>query len=116
MLRQVYLAAGVLVDDPDCRRDPAWGAVRPGEAALTGQAGGHAAGAACRAPMRQRLAVERSQAVGLGDLYRRIEAEARAPSRREDIRALRAGRHPLPAAPAGAGRGGLQYAAGRGRH
>jgi hypothetical protein len=40
ILRKVYLAAGVLVDDPECRNDPAWGQVRLGEAALIGQAAG----------------------------------------------------------------------------
>ena len=29
-LRQAYLKAGVLVDDPDCRADAVWGKVCPG--------------------------------------------------------------------------------------
>ena len=84
ILRRVYLAAGVLVDDPECRNDPAWGIVRPVEVALAGcPAGTPLANLDRRA--RLALAVERSRQVGLGDLYRRIEAEiANVPPR--DIR------------------------------
>ena len=103
MLRQVYLSAGVLVDDPECRRDPTWGAVRPGEAALVGQPAGTSLDALGRAA-RQALAVDRSRYVGLGGLHRRIEAGDRGhPAQGHP--ALDPGRHQLPAGAAGAGRG-----------
>jgi len=74
MLRRVYLAAGVLVDDPECRRDHTWGRVRPGEDAITGHPVGTPLGALPR-QARQALAVERSRHVGLADLYQRIQGE-----------------------------------------
>jgi hypothetical protein len=76
VLRRVYLAAGVLVDDPECRNDPAWGVVRPTEDNLVGQPTGTPLGALDRLA-RQRLAVARSQHVGLGQLYRHVEGELR---------------------------------------
>ncbi len=74
VLRRVYLSAGVLVDDPDCRNDPVWGAVAAGEELDAGAPVGTPLALLDRAA-RQRLAVERSRLVGLTDLYRRIEFE-----------------------------------------
>jgi hypothetical protein len=74
-LRRVYLAAGVLVDDPDVRADPVWGRVRDEEADV----------AAPGTPLgdlppeaRQALAVRRSRRVGLADLYAALEERLRA--------------------------------------
>ncbi len=74
ILRRVYLKAGVLVDDPECRNDPAWGVVRPAEESLVGAPAGTPLGLLGR-DGRQLLAVARSRAIGLGDVYRRIEFE-----------------------------------------
>lgn len=73
-LRQVYLAAGVLVDDPEVRQDPEWGKVldREREIARPGTPLGD-----LDPETRQRLAVERSKAVGLSDLYALIEQKLR---------------------------------------
>ncbi len=110
MLRRVYLSAGVLVDDPECRNDPAWGIVRPAEVALAGQAAGTPLAALDRRA-RLALAVERSCEVGLGDLYRRIEAEiANVPPR--DIRRSILEGITFRLEPLVQGEAGLQYAAG----
>lgn len=71
-LRKVYLKAGVLVDDPEVRADPEWGAVLAAEATEAGAAAGTALGDLAR-PQRQRLAVLRSSKVGLSELYREIQ-------------------------------------------
>ena len=74
-LRRVYLAAGVLVDDPDVQDDSTWGRVRDAEEArVTGAPVGTALRNLDR-EARQRLAVHRSRFVGLQDLYDHIEAE-----------------------------------------
>ena len=39
-LRDCYLRAGVLIDDPEVRGDPQWGKVQAGEAILIGVASG----------------------------------------------------------------------------
>ncbi len=44
-LRRVYLRAGVLVDDPDCRQDAVWDRVRAGEEGTAGAAVGTPLGA-----------------------------------------------------------------------
>ena len=67
-LRRIYLRAGVLVDDPDCRADATWGRVREGEAALTSAEVGTPLQQLSSAN-RQKLAVERSRRVGLSHLY-----------------------------------------------
>ncbi len=69
-LRQVYLNAGVLVDDPDLSAE--WQVVRPGEDALLGVPQGSPL-TALTPEQKQRLAVERSRIVGLADLYVFIE-------------------------------------------
>lgn len=72
-LRQVYIRAGVLVDDPDVRKDPGWGKVRGSEEVrLTGKTAG--TGLDQLTPQqRQRLAVLRSTKVGLKDLSDEIK-------------------------------------------
>ena len=110
MLRLVYLSAGVLVDDPECRRDPTWGAVRPGEAVLIGQAAGTPLESLHRAA-RQALAVARSRQVGLGELYRRIEQEVAAIPPKDIRRSILEGIN-FRLEPLVQGEAGLQYAAG----
>lgn len=110
-LRRVYLSSGVLVDDPECRRDKVWGVVRPGEAALAGARAGVRLGS-LPGPARQRLAVARSQVVGLDDLYGAVEAKLRGvPERDTMLRGVLEGilfrLHPLVQ-----GQAARQYAAG----
>ena len=110
-LRTVYLDAGVLVDDPECRHDPRWGAVQPGEAALVAAAAGTRL-ADLTPEQRQRLAVERSKAVGLADLYAAVEDKLRhVPPRDAMLRGVLEGilfrLHPLVQ-----GAAASQYAAG----
>ena len=110
-LRRVYLAAGVLVDDPECQRDKVWGVVRPGETALVGQAAGTRLSSLPGA-VRQQVAVARSQVVGLADLYADIEAKlSGVPERDTTLRGVLEGilfrLHPLVQ-----GQAARQYAAG----
>lgn len=81
-LRKVYNGAGVLVDDPEVRRDPQWGIVwEQIEADLVGASIGTPLGDLSLSA-RQKLAVHRSGKVGLPDLYRTIEDKlAGVPSR-----------------------------------
>lgn len=96
-LRQVYLGAGVLVDDPDL---PAiWTVVRMGEEAISGAAAGDPL-SALDPDARQQLAVRRSQAVGLKELYQAIEDKLkRIPDRDVTLRGVLEGilfrLHPL---------------------
>jgi hypothetical protein len=112
ILRKVYLAAGVLVDDPECRNDPAWGQVRPAEAAAAGVAAGTPLAAMDR-PTRQALAATRSREVGLADLYRRIEAELATIPPKDIRRAILEGIN-FRLEPLVQGEAGLQYRAGEG--
>jgi len=110
-LRRVYLAAGVLVDDPECQTNKVWGVVRPGEAASVGQPAGTRL-SALPGPLRQQLAVARSQVVGLADLYADIEAKlSLIPERDTTLRGVLEGilfrLHPLVQ-----GQAARQYAAG----
>ena len=77
LVRDLYLEAGALTDDPDVWDDPQWGIVRPEEADRVG--------VSAETPLRdlvrrgdldalQRLAVLRSAQLSLKDLYARIEA------------------------------------------
>ena len=110
ILRKVYLAAGVLVDDPECRNDPAWGLVRPAEAAAAGVAPGTPLAALDR-PLRQALAAARSREVGLADLYRRIEAELATVPPKDIRRSILEGIN-FRLKPLVQGEAGLQYTAG----
>jgi len=110
ILRKVYLAAGVLVDDPECRNDPAWGLVRPTEAAAAGVAAGTPLASLDR-PTRQALAATRSQQVGLADLYRRIEAELLTVPPKDIRRSILEGIN-FRLKPLVQGEAGLQYRAG----
>ena len=65
-LRRVYLAAGVLVDDPELPDE--WAVVRKGEGAKEG-----VPLADLPPDERQRIAVQRSKTVGLAELYAEIE-------------------------------------------
>jgi len=110
-LRRVYLGSGVLVDDPECQRDRVWGVVRPGEAAVAGQPAGTRLNA-LPGPVRQQLAVARSQVIGLADLYSDIEAKLLLiPERDTTLRGVLEGilfrLHPLVQ-----GQAARQYAAG----
>ena len=70
-LRKVYVRAGVLVDDPDVRKDLQWGRVQTDESELIGAPVSSAI--ADLAPLhRQKLAVFRSSRVSLIDLYREV--------------------------------------------
>jgi hypothetical protein len=110
ILRKVYLAAGVLVDDPECRNDPAWGQVRPAEAPAAGVAAGTPLAALDR-PTRQALAATRSREVGLADLYRRIEAELTTIPPKDIRRSILEGIN-FRLKPLVQGEAGLQYRAG----
>jgi hypothetical protein len=136
-LRRVYLDAGVLVDDPECRSDPQWGFVREEEmsggvpsinsghrlslskgfSAQLSDADGEPVGAGTplavlNAESRQLLAVHRSKLVGLATLYREIEEKLRTvPPRDSMLRGVLEGilfrLHPLVQ-----GAAAVQYAAG----
>ena len=110
MLRKVYLAAGVMVDDPECRNDPAWGQVQPAEAAQVGARAGTPLAALDR-PTRQLLAAARSREVGLTDLYRRIEAELHTIPPKDIRRSILEGIN-FRLKPLVQGEAGLQYTAG----
>jgi hypothetical protein len=69
--RDVYLAAGVLVDDPQVRKDPTWGKVTAEEALDLGLPPGTLL-KDLSPDDRQRLTVYRSSKVGLRDLYKEI--------------------------------------------
>jgi hypothetical protein len=125
-LRQVYLKAGVLVDDPDCRSDAEWGVVKADEAVgCWPLAVGQSPAANRQSPVapgtsladlsaedRQTLAVYRSKAVGLAQLYSEIEEKLRTvPARDSMLRGVLEGilfrLHPLVQ-----GAAAVQYAAG----
>ena len=109
-LRDVYLAAGVLVDDPEVRNDPTWGVVRQGEEAEAGAPAGTPLRQLSRAG-RQRLAVLRSRNVGLEDLYARIEERMEGIPPRDILYSILDGiRSRLQ--PLTQGAAALQYAAG----
>ena len=73
-VRTIYLRHGVLVDDPEVRADPQWSRVRLEEAPKLDLPADAPLGD-LTPDERQRVAVERSKAVGLQDLYREIEAQ-----------------------------------------
>ncbi len=84
-LENVYLRAGVLVDDPQVRRDAVWGQVVDQDEA---NQSGSAVGRELRnltADQRQRLAQHRSRAVDLLDLYAEIEARRDAMPARDQV-------------------------------
>ena len=80
-LRKVYVRAGVLVDDPEVRRDQQWGRVQPDEADLIAAPAGRAI--SDLGPLeRQQLSVFRSTRVSLIDLYQEVVGKLRiVPSR-----------------------------------
>lgn len=71
-LRQVYLKAGVLVDDREVRSDPVWGFVQADEVDLAEAPAGTPLGD-LGLTQRQKLAVYRSSRVDLSTLYREVE-------------------------------------------
>lgn len=81
-LRRVYLGAGVLVDDPDVRRDDTWGFVRYAEADLVNPIPGTPL-SELTPEQRQVLAVERSRAVGLRELYAHVKETLAARGRKD---------------------------------
>ncbi len=83
-LRRLYLGAGVLVDDPEVRRDDIWGVVRFAEADLVEPVPGTPL-AELSPAQRQRLAVARSRAVGLRELYAHIQETLAARGRRDTM-------------------------------
>jgi hypothetical protein len=83
-LRRIYLRAGVLVDDPDCRSDATWGQVRAEEGHIVNRSAGTPLSQLVPAE-RQRLAVERSKAVGLINLYREVEEKLRTVPPRDSM-------------------------------
>jgi hypothetical protein len=110
-LRQVYLAKGVLVDDPDCRKHSLWGQVNVGEEAAAEQPAGTRL-EALTPDARQALAVLRSQFVDLADLHGCITDElARLPARNDFLRNLLEGINQR-IAPLVQGAAALQYAKG----
>ncbi|RCK72774.1 MAG: PE_PGRS family protein [Anaerolineae bacterium] len=81
-LRKIYIAAGVLVDDPEVRRDPQWGKVWNNEEADLVQAKLNTPLGDLTLEQKQRLAVQRSSRVGLNDLYQTIQDKlSQVPSR-----------------------------------
>jgi hypothetical protein len=120
-LRRVYLNAGVLVDDPECRADAEWGMVREEELSVisdqcsVGSGASIVAGtplAALTTDHRQLITVHRSKKVGLTELYGEIEEKlSRVPPRDSMLRGVLEGilfrLHPLVQ-----GAAAVQYAAG----
>jgi hypothetical protein len=87
-LRNVYLRAGVLIDDPEIRNSPDLGRVRPDEKRVVGVDTQALLGALTH-EQRQALAVYRSRAIGLADLYREIQVKlARVPARDAMLRGV----------------------------
>lgn len=85
-LRNVYLDAGVLVDDPDVRKNARWGMVDAAswEDDLLGISAGTPIGD-LTASQRQILAVNRSSVVGLTDLYKEVEKKLAAITNKRDV-------------------------------
>ena len=72
-MREVYIRAGVLVDDPKVRENSQWGSVwSEEEGALTGARVGTLL-SDLASQQRQALAVQRSSTIGLADLYQEIK-------------------------------------------
>jgi len=82
--RTVYLQMGVMVDDPEVRAHPQWGRVSEAESQLAGVPAGTPLGN-LSPDQRQRIAVLRSKAVGLQDLYREIERQYDALPPRDQV-------------------------------
>jgi hypothetical protein len=74
VLKRVYVNAGVLVRDPEVQTDPEWGYVRGDEEPLVHVAPGTSI-KELQPEALQMLAVHRSKAVGLADLYREVQEE-----------------------------------------
>jgi hypothetical protein len=83
-LRQIYLKAGVLVDDPDVRGDVEWGKVLTDEQDIAKSPAGTHIGDLSRED-RQVLAVYRSRRVGLADLYEVVEMKFEATPPRDQM-------------------------------
>ena len=81
-LRRVYLGAGALVDDPDVQASDVWGVVRYDEEALLEPVPGTPL-ARLTPAQRQTLAVHRSRAVGLQELYAHLEETLAARGRKD---------------------------------
>ena len=72
-MRKIYIRTGVLIDDPEVRKDVQWGRVQPGEeTAQTGARTGTEL-AALTHLQRQVLAVIRSSVIDLNDLYAEVQ-------------------------------------------
>ena len=72
-MREVYIRAGVLVDDPKVRENSQWGSVwSDEEGALTNARVGTLL-SDLASQQRQALAVQRSSTIGLADLYQEIK-------------------------------------------
>lgn len=83
-LKRVYVAAGVLVNDPAVQGDPEWGVVRPLEEVLANAPAGTLITTLPRSG-RQKLAVHRSKQCDLSDLYADISRELRAVPARDTM-------------------------------
>ena len=81
-LRQVYLQAGVLVDDPELPSE--WTTVRVGEEAIA-ETEADVPLSTLDPDAKQRLAVERSKQVGLGELYQAIELKLKHVAARDTM-------------------------------
>lgn len=81
-LRQIYLQAGVLVDDPEL--PGTWSAVRRDEEGIVSVDAGTPL-SDLEHDAKQRLAVERSKRVGLSDLYQTIEHKLNTVSQRNTM-------------------------------
>lgn len=81
-LRRLYLGAGVLVDDPEVGLDDTWGVVRFAEADLVEPVPGTPL-SELSPEQRQLLAIERSRAVGLHELYIHIKETLAARGRKD---------------------------------
>ena len=82
-LRNVYLNAGVLVEDPLVRSSLQWGVVQAGEDTLLGVKKDTKLGE-LSANQRQTLAVRRSSVVGLTDLYNEVKAKLEVVAKTRD--------------------------------
>lgn len=81
-MREIYIRAGVLVDDPKVRENPQWGIVWSDEESGIAGAGVGTALSDLTSKQRQALSVQRSATIGLTDLYQEIKEKlGKVPSR-----------------------------------
>lgn len=83
-LRKLYVEHGVLVDDPDVRKDAAKNSVSHAEAILLGVEAGTKLGDLTHA-QKQALAVQRSSFIGLSDLSQKVQDKLASVEKRDTM-------------------------------